>query len=148
LAGKWLQLLKGIAPTLQRASLLFNPEVDSYAGEFFRHAETAATSLAVELNAAPVHDEGELVEKLAALGRERNSGVIVMPESFMRVHRLRIIATMAEHRLPAIYSGREYAAAGALISYGVDQNAPYRQAASYVDRILRGEKAAELPVQA
>ena len=148
IASKWLQLLKGIAPGLRRASLLFNPEVDSYAGEFFRHAEMAAAPLAVELNAAPVYDEIEVAETLTTLGREPNSGLMVMPESFMRIHRVRVIALAAEHRLPAIYSGREYAGAGALISYGVDQTDLYRQAASYVDRILRGGKPADLPVQA
>jgi putative ABC transport system substrate-binding protein len=148
IASKWLQLLKGIVPGLTRVSLLFNPEVDSYAGEFFRHAETAAVPLSVELIAAPVHDEIDVAGVLAALGRDPNSGIMVMPESFMRIHRVRIAALAAEHRLPAIWSGREYAAAGALISYGVDQTDLYRQATSYIDRILRGGKPADLPVQA
>ena len=148
LAGKWMQFLKEIAPGMRRAAFLFNPEAAPYAGEYFRDAETAAASLAVELIAAPVHDETEIDGALATLAREPNSGLIVMPDAFTRRHRERIIAVAAQHHLPAIYADRSFATDGGLISYGADlPDVGYRQAASYVDRILRGEKPADLPVQ-
>ena len=119
-----------------------------YAGEFFRYAETAAASLAVELVAAAVRDEMEIDGALATLAREPNGGLIVMPDTFTRSHRERIVNLAAEYHVPAIYSERHNATGGGLISYGVDITDLYRQAASYVDRILRGEKPADLPVQA
>ena len=148
MAGKWVQLLKGIAPRVTRAALLFNPEVAPYAGEFFRYAETAAAYLAVELIAAAVHNEMEIDAALAALAREPNGGLMVMPDTFTRSHRERIVNLAAEHHVPAIYPERHNATGGGLTSYGVDVTDLYRQAASYVDRILRGERAGDLPVQA
>jgi putative ABC transport system substrate-binding protein len=148
LAGKWMQFLREITPGLRRAALLFNPETAPYAGEYFRHAESAAVPLAVELIAAPVHDETEIDGALATLAREPNGGLIVMPDAFTRSHRQRIIAVAARHRVPAIYADRSFATDGGLISYGGDApDVGYRQAASYVDRILRGEKPVDLPVQ-
>jgi putative ABC transport system substrate-binding protein len=148
MAGKWAQLLKGIAPRVRRVALLFNPEVAPYAGEFFRYAETAATSLAIELTAAAIRDEMEIDGALATLAREPNGGLIVLPDTFTRSHRERIVSLASEHHVPAIYPERHNATGGGLISYGVDVTDLYRQAASYVDRILRGEKPADLPVQA
>ena len=149
LAGKWMQLLREITPRMRRAALLFNPEAAPYAGEYFRYAESAAASLAVELTAAPVHEETEIDIALATFAREPNSGLIVMPDAFTRNHRRRIIAVAALEHLPAIYADRSFAIDGGLISYGADApEVGYRQAASYVDRILRGEKPANLPVQA
>jgi putative ABC transport system substrate-binding protein len=149
LAGKWIQLLREITPGMKRAALLFNPEAAPYAGEYFRHAQTAAASLAVELTAAPVHDETEIDDAIATFAREANGGLIVMPDAFTRSHRRRIIALAAQNRLPAIYADRSFATDGGLISYGGDSpDVGYRQAASYVDRILRGAKPADLPVQA
>jgi len=147
LAGKWVQMLKEITPGMRRAAFLFNPEAAPYAGEYFRFAETAAASIAVELIAAPVHDETE-IDAFATLAREPNVGLIVLADAFTRLHRERIIAVAAQRHLPAIYPDRSYATDGGLISYGGE--APelnYRDAASYVDRILRGEKPADLPVQ-
>jgi putative ABC transport system substrate-binding protein len=146
LAGKWLELLKAMVPRLRRAALLFNPEVDTYAGEFFRNGQTAATALSVELVAAAVHDDTEIESVTAALVPD--GGFIVMPEAFNGVHRGRIIAATAKLRVPAIYPYRFQAVEGGLISYGTDDAGLYRRAASYVDRILRGERAADLPVQA
>jgi putative ABC transport system substrate-binding protein len=149
LAGKWMQLLKEITPGMRRAAFLFNPEAAPYAGEYFRLAETAAASIAVELIAAPVHDETEFDGAFATLAHEPNYGLIVMPDAFTRLHRKRIIAVAAQHRLAAIYPDRSFTTEGGLISYGGESpDVAYRQAASYVDRILRGEKPADLPVQA
>jgi len=148
LAGKWVDLLNGIAPGLGRAALLFNPDLASTAGEFFRHAEAAAARLNVEMIAAAVRDERDVEEALAALARLQNGGLLVNADAFTLHHRQQIIDLATQHRLPAIYSSRSYAMDGGLMSYGIDPIDPYRQAASYVDRILRGEKPADLPVQA
>ena len=149
LAGKWIQLLKEITPAMRRAAFLFSPEAAPYAGEYFRFAETAAASIAVELIAAPVHDETEIDGAFAVLALAPNDGLIVLPDAFTRLHRGRIIAGAARHRLPAIYADRTYVTDGGLISYGGESpDSNYRQAASYVDRILRGEKPTDLPVQA
>jgi putative ABC transport system substrate-binding protein len=148
IAGKWLELLKGIAPGLKRAVLLFNPDVDTYAGEFFRHAEIVANRLAVELTTAPVRDDGEIDADLAALAGAAGGGFIVMPDAFTSTHRGRIIAAAAALRLPAIYPYSYHAADGGLMSYGIDATVLYRQAASYIDRVLKGEKPGNLPVQA
>jgi putative ABC transport system substrate-binding protein len=149
LASKWVQLLKEIMPGIRRAAFLFNPEAAPYAQEYFRFAETAAASIAVELIAAPVHDATEIDGAFAALPPEPNDGLIVLPDAFTRLHRQQIIAVAARHHLPAIYADRSYSIDGGLITYGGE--APelnYRDAASYVGRILRGEKPADLPVQA
>jgi putative tryptophan/tyrosine transport system substrate-binding protein len=149
LAGKWVQLLKEMTPGMRRAAFLFNPEAAPYAGEYFRFAETAAASIAVELTAAPVHDETEIDDAFATLAREPNDGLIVLPDAFTRLHRGRIIAVAAQHHLPAIYADRSFVTDGGLMSYGGElPDSNYRDAASYVDRILRGEKPADLPVQA
>jgi putative ABC transport system substrate-binding protein len=148
LAGKWVQLLKQVAPALRRAAFLFNPEVAPYAGEFFRHAQTAAAPLMVEMTAAAVRDDAEVEEALAALGREPNGGLVVNGDGFTTNHRALTVAVAARHRLPATYPFRIHAVEGGLISYGVDFVEQFRQAASYVDRILRGDRPADLPVQA
>jgi len=134
-------------PAYGRAVFLFNPEVAPYAGEFVRYAEAAAAPLTVELTAAAVRNDADIADVLAALSREPNGGLIVNGDAFTSVHREWIIAVAARHRLPAIYPFR-YATDGGLISYGIDMIDQYRQAATYVDRILRGEKPADLPVQA
>jgi putative tryptophan/tyrosine transport system substrate-binding protein len=148
LASKWVEVLKGIAPDLQRATFLFSPEFAPSAGEFFRHAVPAAARLRVELTAAAVRDETQIDDAFATLARLSNSGLVVNGDSFTLLHRERIISLAAQHRLPAIYSSRSSVIDGGLVSYGIDAIHPFRQAASYVDRILRGEKPADLPVQA
>jgi putative ABC transport system substrate-binding protein len=147
LAGKWVQLLKSVVPGLRRATFLFNPEVAPYAGEFFRYAEAAAVPLNVEVTAAPVRNDADIADILAAFVREPNGGLIINGDAFTSAHREWIITVAARHRLPAIYPFRFYATDGGLISYGIDMIDQYRQAATYVDRILRGEKPADLPVQ-
>jgi putative ABC transport system substrate-binding protein len=148
LASKWVELLKAVAPDLRQAAFLFNPEIAPYAGEFFRHADAAAAKLNIEMTAAPVNDERDIEDALAALARLPDSGLIVDNDTFNIVHRQQIIALAARHRLPAIYPFRYYVTDGGLMSYGTDPIDLYRQAADYVDRILKGEKPANLPVQA
>jgi putative tryptophan/tyrosine transport system substrate-binding protein len=147
LRSKWVELLKGIAPGLQRAAFLFDPEFAPFAEESFRQAETAAVRLNVGLIATAVRDESDVDDALAALARVPNSGLVVNNDAFTAVHRGRIIALATLHRLPAIYPSHAHATDGGLMSYGYDVIDQFRQAASYVDRVLRGEKPADLPVQ-
>jgi putative tryptophan/tyrosine transport system substrate-binding protein len=149
LTGKWLELLKEIAPGIVRAAVLFNPKTAPGGGSFFIGPfERLARSFAVEPIAAPVTDAAEIESALAAIWREPGGALIVMPDAFTTVHRKAIIAVAAQHRFPAIYPYRYEVADGGLMSYGVDTVDLLRRAASYVDRILKGEKANDLPVQA
>jgi putative tryptophan/tyrosine transport system substrate-binding protein len=146
MGGKWLELLKEIAPGVTRAVAIFNPETHS--GQYWHSIEAAAPSLAVQFNRAPARQAAGIESAVADLAREPNGGVLVMPDAFTLAHRELIVALTARHRLPTIYPFRAFVDTGGLLSYGIDQVEIYRQAASYVDRILKGEKPAELPVQA
>jgi putative ABC transport system substrate-binding protein len=146
--GKWLELFKEIAPRVARVAMLFNPVTATYAEIYLNPLKAAAASLAVEAIAAPVHDTSELEAVIAALAREPNSGLIAMPDSFTIAHRLEITSLAARYRLPAVYQYRYYAELGGLLSYGNDPLDNCRRAASYADRILKGAKPSELPVQA
>ncbi len=148
LGGKWLSLLKEIAPSVTRAAVLFNPEVAPYAVEFLRRAEAAAPSLGVEVGSAPIHNAAEIETALAALARNPGGGLIIMADNTTSVHRARIIALASEHRLPAIYPYDFYVKDGGLMSYGTVGIELWQQAASYINAILRGAKPADLPVQA
>jgi putative tryptophan/tyrosine transport system substrate-binding protein len=148
LAGKWLSILKEIAPSVQLVSVIFNPETAPYAGLFVRAAEAAAPSLGVEVIATPARDDADIEAAVAKIGREASGGLMVMADNFTAVHRERIITLAANHRVPAIYPYRFFVAGGGLISYGTDLLDQYRPAAVYIDRILRGAKPADLPVQA
>jgi len=148
LGGKWPELLKEIAPEVKRVGLLFNPNTAPYADPFLRSAEAAATSFGIELKAARFRDDAELERAIAALGSEPGGGLIVLPETTTNIRTGFIIEAAARHRVPTIYAFRYQASAGGLISYGVDVADLFRDAASYTDRILRGEKPADLPVQA
>jgi putative ABC transport system substrate-binding protein len=148
MAGKWLELLKEIAPRITRAAMLFNPTSATYAEYWLKPFKAAAPSFAVEAIAAPVRDRSELETVIAAQAREPNGGLIVMPDSFTDAHRVEITSLAARYRLPAVYPFRFFAEVGGLLSYGVDRTDNFRRAAAYVDRILKGEKPAELPVQA
>jgi putative ABC transport system substrate-binding protein len=148
MAGKWVELLKEIAPRVTRSALLFNPITAPYAEYFLDPFKAAAASFAVEAIAARVRDPAELEPTIAAQAREPNGGLIVMPDTFMSTHRAKITALTAQYRLPAIYPFRFYAANGGLLSYGGDSLDIFRRAAAYADRILRGQKPGELPVQA
>jgi putative ABC transport system substrate-binding protein len=146
LAGKWLELLLEIAPGLKRVAIMLNPDtapVSVYMPSF----ETAARSLKVVPIAAPIHDDVEIETAIVALGREPGGGLVVMPDIFMFAHRAPIISAAARNNVPAVYYLSDYARDGGLLSYGVDQVDPWRRAATYVDRILRGAKLSELPVQ-
>jgi putative tryptophan/tyrosine transport system substrate-binding protein len=146
MGGKWLELLKEIAPGVTRAVAIFNPETHS--GQYWQSMEAAAPSLAVQFNRAPARQAEGIESAVADLAREPNGGVLVMPDAFTLAHRELIVALTDRHRLPTIYPFRAFVDTGGLLSYGIDQVEIYRQAASYVDRILKGEKPAELPVQA
>src|SRR5262249_5816 len=131
---------------LKRAAIMFNPDTIS-ASLYLPSLETAARSLKVELIIAPVHGEAEIEMAIKTLGREPGGGLVVMPDGFMIAHRAPVILAAARNNIPAVYYLSAYAREGGLLSYGVDQVDQWRRAASYVDRILRGAKPSELPVQ-
>ena len=147
MASKWLELLKEIAPRITRVAFLFNPAMAPYAGYYLAPFKTAATSLGVEPIASPVHNISELETTIATLAREPNGGFIVMPDVFTDSHREKIVSLAARYRVPATYPFRHFTTAGGLLSYGTEQIDNFRRAAVYADRILRGAKASELPVQ-
>jgi putative ABC transport system substrate-binding protein len=146
LGGKWLELLSEIAPGLKRAAIMFNPDTAPVSA-FVPSFKTAARSLKVEPITAPVHSDAEIETATIALGREPGGGLVVPAGGFMFAHRATIISAAARNNVPAVYSGSEFVRDGGLLSYGVDPVDIYRRAASYVDRILRGEKPGDLPVQ-
>jgi putative ABC transport system substrate-binding protein len=148
MAGKYVELLKEIAPRVVRVAMLFNPASATYAEYWLNPFKVAAASFAVEAVSAPVRDRSELDSVVAAQAREPNSGLIAMPDSFTDANRIEITSLAARYRLPAVYPFRHFAVVGGLLSYGVDQADNFRRAATYVDRILKGEKPADLPVQA
>jgi putative ABC transport system substrate-binding protein len=147
ITGKWLAMLKEIAPQLSRAALVANPKTTSY--DFFvRAAEAAVPTLAIELVTRPVATNADIERSIASFASTPNGGLLLVPDATTIVHRDLIIALAARHRLPAVYSARYFVAAGGLMSYGTDRADVFRQAASYIDRILRGAKPAEILVQA
>ena len=148
LAGKWVQLLKEITPAVSRVTLLINLEAASYAEGYLAVFKAAASSSGVEAIVAFVHDESEIESVIVAQAASPNTGLVVMPESFFVAHRAQIISLTARYRLPCVYPFRAFAEQGGLLSYGNDQIDNFRRAASYADRILKGEKPGELPVQA
>jgi putative ABC transport system substrate-binding protein len=147
LSGKWLELLKQIAPGLTRVVVLRNAATASGPGQFAA-VQAMAPSLSVEVNPVNVRDAGEIERDVAAFARAPNGGLIVTASPLAQRHRDLIVALAARHKLPAVYFDRLFVAAGGLIAYGPDQIDMYRRAAGYVDRILKGEKPADLPVQA
>ena len=147
LSGKWLELLKEIAPNLTRIAILRDPALAAGIGQFAAIQAMAPSSLGVELSPIDVRDGGEIERDVATFARESNGGLIVTGSSSAAVHRELIIMLAARHRLPAVYPFRYFVTSGGLISYGPDPIDVFRRAAGYVDRILKGEKAADLPVQ-
>jgi putative ABC transport system substrate-binding protein len=147
MSGKWLELLKAIAPSVTRAAVLRDPAIASGIGQF-AGVQTVAPSLGVELSPVDVRDAGEIERGVMAFVRSSNGGLIVTSSALATRHRDLIIALAAGHRLPAVYPYRYFVTAGGLISYGPNSIDGYRRAAGYVDRILKGEKPADLPVQA
>ena len=148
LGGKWLELLREIAPRVTRVAALFNPAMAPYAEYYLKPFKAAAPSFAVEAIAAPVRDRSKLASILATQAREPNGGIIVMPDAFTNTYGAEITALAARYGLPAVYPFRYFTEFGGLLSYGVDQADNFRRAATYADRILKGAKPAELPVQA
>src|SRR6476659_2372293 len=146
MSGKWLELLKQIAPGVTRAAVLRDPAIASGIGQFGA-VQAVAPSLRVELSTVDVRDAPEIERAVTAFAGIENGGLVVTASPSSTIHRDLIIALAARHKLPAVYSERFFVAAGGLISYGPDRLDQYRQAAGYVDRILKGEKAADLPVQ-
>jgi putative ABC transport system substrate-binding protein len=147
LAGKWLELLSEIAPGLKRATIVFNPDMAAPVSVYIPSFETAARSLRVALITAPVHSDVEIEAAIVALGREPGGGFVVLSGGFQVAQRASIISAAARNNIPAVYNLSAYAREGGLLSYGVDQVDVYRRAATYVDRILRGAKPGDLPVQ-
>jgi putative ABC transport system substrate-binding protein len=147
MGGKWLELLSEIAPGLKRAAVMFNPDTSFDVSRFLASLETAAQSLKVALIVAPVHSEVEIETAIIALGREPGGGLVGMPDTFMFAHRAVLISAVARNNVPAVYPNSAFARDGGLLSYSVDPIDSCRRAATYVDRILRGAKPGDLPVQ-
>jgi putative ABC transport system substrate-binding protein len=146
-SGKWLELLKEIAPSVKRVAVLRDPALASGTSQF-AVIQAAAPSLRVEVSPINVGDAGEIERAVTAFARSSNGGLIVTSSGLAELHRNLIVTLAARHKLPAVYYERFFAAAGGLISFGSDFIDQYRRSASYVDRILKGEKPADLPVQA
>jgi putative ABC transport system substrate-binding protein len=148
MAAKMLELLTEIAPGVKRAAIMFNPDTAPYFESYYLPPfEDAARVLKVAPISAPVHNDAEIERFVASLGHEPGSGLIGGPDRFIQIHRAPIIAAAARHSIPAIYSYAVHVREGGLLSYGTDYSDEFRRAAPYVDRILRGAKPADLPVQ-
>jgi len=147
IGSKWLQVLKDIAPETTRTAAIFNPDTAPYYKLYMSSIETGGASFAIKTFEAPVRSRVEIEAAISGLAREPGGAVISMSDTFTVVHRDLIIALAAQYRLPAVYPFRFEAIEGGLISYGTDQVDQYRRAAAYVDRILKGEKPADMPVQ-
>jgi putative ABC transport system substrate-binding protein len=147
MGAKWLQLLKEIAPHITRVAIMLNPDTSPFNVAFSRSTEAAASKIAVEAAFAPVREIGQIEAVMTALRREPVGGLIVPTDTFTFSHSNLIVELAARWRIPAIYGERAYTSDGGLISYGIDAPDMYRRSAAYVDRILRGEKPANLAVQ-
>jgi putative tryptophan/tyrosine transport system substrate-binding protein len=147
MSGKWVELLKEIAPGILRMVVLMHPETPVQVA-YWRAAQSAAPSLGVQVTAAHVHDRDEVEHAITTFAGQTGGGLVVFPHAITATNRNLIVELAAKHRLPAIYPFRFFPSAGGLLSYGIDQVEQWRPAARYVDRILRGEKPADLPVQA
>jgi putative tryptophan/tyrosine transport system substrate-binding protein len=148
MAGKWLELLTQIAPGIKRIAMTFNPDMSPYIKSYYLpFFEAGARSLKVEPTSAPVRSDAEIETVIASLGREPRGGLIVMPDTFLFAHRALIISLAARHNVPSVFNSSPYVRDGGLLSYGPDNTDVFHRAASYVDRVLRGAKPAELPIQ-
>jgi putative ABC transport system substrate-binding protein len=149
MGGKWLELLKEVAPAVARVSILFHPDSSARSISFFMPpVEAVAASIAVEPVATPVRSPAEIESVIANIGRDEAQGLVVMPDNFMSIHRALIIEQAARLKVPAIYPFRYFATDGGLVACGADMLDLYRRTSVYVDRVLRGSKPADLPVQA
>lgn len=147
MGGKWLEVLKEAAPRIALVTAIYNPDTAPYAPMFFPTLHAAADRLKVALRINPVRDLGAVESVLEATAREPNSAALVLPDSYLFSYREKLVAVTAQHRMPAIYPIRPFASEGGLIAYGIDRVDLYRRAGAYIDRILKGAKPAELPVQ-
>jgi len=147
LVEKWLQLLKEIAPRVSRVAVMFNPDTAPYAEYYLRPLNAATPRLGVKAFAVTVRSVAEIQKAIAELGRDANSGLIIMTDSFMAVHRKPTIASAAQHKVPTIYFAGFHVEDGGLIGYGVDNVEMFRRSATYVDKILKGAKPSDLPVE-
>jgi putative tryptophan/tyrosine transport system substrate-binding protein len=147
MGGKWLELLKRIAPSVTRVALLFNPTTSVPIKFYMASIQAAASSFTVQASTAPVHAKDEIEGAITALAGNPGAGLIVMPDLFNTINRDVIIAVAARYRIPAIYFFRSFADSGGLISYGPDFAEQYPRAAEYIDRVLKGEKPGDLPIQ-
>jgi putative ABC transport system substrate-binding protein len=147
IGGKWIELLKQIAPGLAHVTLVFNPDTSPQSRFFFTSLESAAPALGVELSAAPVHAVAEIEQAIETVSRRPNGGLIFPTDNFLTIRRQLIVESAARHRVPAIYALPFFTAIGGLMSYSIDWDSQFRQAAVYIDRILKGAKPGDLPVQ-
>jgi putative ABC transport system substrate-binding protein len=147
MGGKWVATLKEIAPPVQRIAVLYNPKTAPYFGLFLRSIEAAAATFSVKSIATPVQDVAEIEAAIMALARDPNAGLICPSDSYTSTHRKTIISLAARYAIPAIFAWREFGPDGALVTYGIDRVDQYRRAPAYIDRILKGAKPADLPVQ-
>jgi len=148
LTGKWLELLTQIAPGVKRVAIMFNPDSSPYVeSDYLPQFEAAARSFKVAPITAPVHSDAEIETAITSLGSEPGGGLIVMPGVYMNVHRATTISLVARNNVPAAYPSSDYVRDGGLLSYGPELGDFFHRATAYVDRILRGTKPAELPVQ-
>ena len=145
--GKWLQLLKEVAPAVTHIGVIFNPETTPYASLFNRAIEAAAPSIGMTVTFAPVHDDTGIEEAVAAVARQPGGGIINLPESWSVTHRAAIIAAASRHGLPLMGGTELFPRAGGLMSYWFDAADVHRQAAFYIDSILKGASPADLPIQ-
>jgi putative tryptophan/tyrosine transport system substrate-binding protein len=145
MAGKWLQLLKEIAPQVRRIAYMYNQT--TIPPQFLRWVETTAPSISVQVVATPVHDPAEIAAAIAALAREPGGGLVILPDIYLVANSARIAALAAKYSIPAIYPSRTFGMDGGPISYGPDTPDLFYRAAGYVDRILKGEKPRDLPIQ-
>jgi ABC-type uncharacterized transport system substrate-binding protein len=148
MAGKWVELLKEVAPRVTRVAILFNPTTAPFAEVYLDPFKAAGSSLGLEVSAGRVQDGASLEAVIAAQGQGSTGGLIAMPDSFLNAHRVELTSLAARHRVPAVYPYRIFTETGGLLSYGIDLIDNYRRAGGYADRILRGTKPSELPVQA
>jgi putative ABC transport system substrate-binding protein len=148
IGGKWIDLLKHVVPNLARIAVIFNPDAAPQSRFLLGSIEAAAPSLHVEAAGVPVHNVTELENAILSISGQPNSGIIFPTDNFLQVHRQLLVDLAARHRVPAMYSSRMYTDIGGLVSYGIEYESIFRQAAVYVDRILKGTKAGDLPVQA
>jgi putative tryptophan/tyrosine transport system substrate-binding protein len=147
IAGKWLELLKEVSPAMKRVAFLLDPDHPAWAG-YSRTITATASSFGVEVTPGGIRDAAEIERVIEDFARGPNGGLIVLPDILTQVHRDLLVRLAARHRLPAIYGFRYFPASGGLMSYGIDPVDLFRRAATYIDRILKGAKAGELPVQA